>query len=170
MSVRLWLLQGSRGGKSDGSSEDWRLIQLCYQFGQETSAIPGTSNTRWNAPELLEPVDILGQSKVSTSMPTDVWSFGMLSLELMTGRQPFSEVISDDAVAVQLTNGKLPPHPGSAAASQGLTDGLWALMLRCWNKRPDSRPSMTQIKAEINRLREDFTPLPSSGMANFKST
>jgi len=89
----------------------------------------------------------------------------MLCLELMTGLQPYSDITLDVTVAIALSKFQLPPRPGHPAISRGLTDDLWALMMQCWNKRPESRPSMTSIKADIKRLREivGSSPNPRTG-------
>lgn len=77
----------------------------------------------------------------------------MLCLELMTELQPYSDIALDVTVAIALSKFQLPPRPGHPVISRGLTDNLWALMMQCWTKRPESRPSMTSIKADIKRLR-----------------
>jgi son of sevenless-like protein len=108
---------------------------------------PTSANPRWFAPELIL------QHK-SRSMQSDVWSFGMLCLELMTGEHPFSDLPRDVNVTMQLARGKLPSRPGPLATARGLSDELWALMHQCWSKRPESRPSMTIIKSKLEHMKQ----------------
>ena len=115
-----------------------------------------SSTSRWCAPELMQP-GLIGLSKVFTSTSTDVWSFGMLCLELMTGCQPYSDVDDDITVAINLSKWRLPPRPGPMVTEQGLTDDLWALMLKCWHKTPHQRPTMTEVKDEMKRIHDNFT-------------
>jgi len=63
--------------------------------------------------------------------------------------------IQDITAAISISKGKLPPRPGHPAISQGLTDGLWALMMKCWKGDPQDRPLMTAVKADIKKLRGD---------------
>lgn len=110
----------------------------------------------------MQPV-LIGLSKVFASTSTDVWSFGMLCLELMTGCQPYNDVDNDITVAINLSKWQLPPRPGPMVMEQGLTDDLWALMLKCWHKNPHQRPTMTEVKDKIKRIRDNFTAPPRPG-------
>jgi hypothetical protein len=76
----------------------------------------------------------------------------MLCLELMTGAQPFKNRERDIQVALDLQFGKLPERPKEPAVSRGLSDSLWIVMLQCWNKNPEMRPSMTRIKEMFKSL------------------
>ena len=126
-------------------------------------------NSRWSAPELIDPA-LIGLSRATSSTCTDVWSLGMLCLELMTGLPPYSEIAQDITVVICLTKGQLPSRPSLPAISRGLMDGLWTLMLNCWNKKPESRPSTTSIKIDIKRLREDSGPSSNPGtISHFKT-
>ncbi|KAJ7905245.1 ras guanine nucleotide exchange factor domain-containing protein [Mycena olivaceomarginata] len=100
-----------------------------------------TVNPRWSAPELL-------RSGGSMSTQSDVWSFGMTALELMTGQPPFSNIPREIAVLRELDHGKLPDRP------QGLSDDLWAFMRKCWHKKPASRPSAASVNNKLRELRE----------------
>lgn len=113
-------------------------------------------NPRWFAPELL-----LKNGPLSTH--SDVWSFGMFCLELLSGDQPYANIPRDVAVLREIDRGKLPERPGRLATGQGLTDEMWTLMKKCWNKNPGSRPSMTEIKTKLLQIRGMTIP----GMPNF---
>ena len=103
-------------------------------------------NPRWFAPELL-------QQHGSVSTHSDVWSFGMICLEILSGEPPFSNMQRDIAVMRELDNGKLPKHPGRIAMTQGLSDEMWALLQRCWQKKPELRPSIGDIRKSILEIR-----------------
>lgn len=115
---------------------------------------PGV-NPRWFAPELL-------QQTAPVSTHSDVWSFAMVCLELMTGEPPFSNFRRDISVLRELDKGRTPDRPGSRKAAQGFTDELWSLMKKCWNKKPDSRPSMSTIKEKLWEMRGIPPPGPMS--------
>lgn len=120
------------------------------------SSAAGSTNSRWSAPELIEPA-LIGLSRMASSTWTDIWSFGMLCLELMTGQQPFNDINGDMTVIIALSKWQLPPRPGSLASSRGLTDDLWALLLKCWNKDPKSRPTMSCIRTDMKTIRDSST-------------
>lgn len=85
----------------------------------------------------------------------------MLVLEIMTGCQPYSDIPRDIAVLRLLDQGKIPDRPGRLVAQRGLGDELWSLMRNCWNKKPESRPSMTSIIAKLLEVR-GMTPRETS--------
>ncbi|KAL1674982.1 kinase-like domain-containing protein [Schizophyllum commune] len=88
-------------------------------------------NGRWIAPELIR-----GQEAREAS---DVWSFGMVVLELMTEKQPYAEQKNGFAVIVDISTGKHPRRP------EVITDQMWAMLQRCWAYEPQDRPSMGEV-------------------------
>ncbi len=100
-------------------------------------------NPRWGAYELL-------RTGGTISTFSDVWSFAMVALEILSGEQPFNYIQGDAVVQHEVYLGKVPQRPGRDVTARGLSDDLWTLMMRCWNtKRPQSRPSMTEIKEKL---------------------
>ncbi|CAE6442919.1 unnamed protein product [Rhizoctonia solani] len=79
----------------------------------------------------------------------------MLSLELMTGSMPWSEVQQDSAVILKVAaRGQRPSRPAcqtKACRSQRKCkclvskDALWALIQQCWLDDPDQRPTVSQL-------------------------
>ncbi|KAF7984065.1 hypothetical protein HWV62_17613 [Athelia sp. TMB] len=132
---------------------DFGFSKILEEFGQGNSSATGSANCRWTAPEVINP-SLVGQSKVCLSMRTDVWSFGMLCIELLTGLPPFSHIAQDITVAINVSGGQLPPRPMNCKA---ITDNIWALILRCCDIQPKKRPSISAVKLEIQKLREDPT-------------
>ncbi|KAJ7470512.1 ras guanine nucleotide exchange factor domain-containing protein [Mycena latifolia] len=108
---------------------------------------PDTTNSRWFAPELL-------RNNCSVSTQSDVWSFAMVCLELITGEPPFSKIAHDITVLRELEQGKTPDRPGPAATVRGLSDELWALMRKCWHRKPESRPSAATVKSRLLHQRD----------------
>ena len=117
----------------------------------------GGASVRWAAPELFTPNPV-SLKHASTSHYTDVWSFGMLCLELMTGDRPFHHLTREILVAMDLQEGKLPERPGDPATSRGLSEGLWAIMMRCWDHIPESRPSMIRVMEMLRPLLHTASP------------
>jgi serine/threonine protein kinase len=64
---------------------------------------PGS--VRWSARELVQSDD----SDTVLSTATDSWSFGMLSLEILTGEQPFAHVSTIKLFYLTLADRTLDP-------------------------------------------------------------
>ncbi|KLO12025.1 kinase-like protein [Schizopora paradoxa] len=102
---------------------------------------------RWHAREL-----VAGDNDESSpiSPETDVWSFGMLCLEIMTGERPYAHRRRDAEVIADLLSKRLPPRPvEQAVQTRGLTDDLWNMMLSCWSLDPRNRPRMKLIRVTM---------------------
>jgi son of sevenless len=102
------------------------------------------SRARWLAPER-----ITSASVASPNERADIWSFGLLCLEVFTGKEPYHSY-SDIYILVLLTKGDHPEHPGSAAV--GLSPEMWDLMVSCWQIDPAQRPSMFEIQSTIRNM------------------
>jgi serine/threonine protein kinase len=103
---------------------------------------PAVSRARWLAPE-----QITSASVAAPTEKADIWSFGLLCLEVFTGNDPFHG-LSDFYVHVLLSQGAHPEHPGSTAV--GLSPKMWNLMQSCWRVNPAQRPSMSEILSTIS--------------------
>ncbi|KAF9533346.1 hypothetical protein CPB83DRAFT_845111 [Crepidotus variabilis] len=103
------------------------------------------TSIRWAAPEVLRDDGI-------ASTFSDVWSFGMVCLELLTGQAPFEG--QDDATVIQLLkDAKTPERPGRMVTSRGLSPDMWDLMRKCWSSNPEARPSMATVKSKLLEMR-----------------
>ncbi|KIJ29890.1 hypothetical protein M422DRAFT_268673 [Sphaerobolus stellatus SS14] len=101
-------------------------------------------SSRWMAPELIEPA-LIGQESVKPNPSTDIWSYGMLCLEILTGQRPFHDRSRDAQVIQGLVSGVRPTRPSPEITRRGLSNELWELMQLCWHQVPDFRPSMSDI-------------------------
>src|SRR6266542_659571 len=79
------------------------------------------------APEIL-------QGKEYT-MASDIYSFGMIMWELMTGRMPFWDQAQDTELIIKICDGLRPPIVTNAS------EGYIKLMQECWNSDPNKRPT-----------------------------
>lgn len=116
---------------------------------------------RWQAPELVNP-NVYGLEDSFASSSTDIWSFGMLCIEVLIGKMPYSECSSDASVTRTIGSRKHPDLTGLQAPGD-LRERLRNIMLQCWKWEPRQRPSMSTIRNELSRL------LPGS-MDNFASS
>ncbi|TDL21798.1 kinase-like protein [Rickenella mellea] len=123
-----------------------------FRDSQESTLPTTTGNTagtlRWQAPELLNTVE--GKSTHRTEQ-CDIYSFGSVCLELMTGKPPFSEIRIDGAVMMAITKGEIPQRPLEKVFERGLDNTLWSFMEQCWNVDPGRRPRTGQVAEYFQR-------------------
>uniref|UniRef100_A0A0D9WMJ9 Protein kinase domain-containing protein n=1 Tax=Leersia perrieri TaxID=77586 RepID=A0A0D9WMJ9_9ORYZ len=97
----------------------------------------------WMAPELLNGSSSLVSEKV------DVFSFGIVMWELLTGEEPYAELHYGAIIGGIVNNTLRPPVPEAC-------DPRWrSLMEQCWSSEPSERPSFTEVG---KRLRAMATP------------
>lgn len=115
---------------------DHGILAMCSELSG-TSYI--RSNVRWAAPELFE----VPENEESLSPPkpaSDIYSFGCIMLQVMTGRPPYAEVRSDHQVTVLILKGKKPTRP----SSPHVADSFWDFIEKCWSDT-GRRPSAVDI-------------------------
>ncbi|KAM1201443.1 hypothetical protein EV1_017479 [Malus domestica] len=94
----------------------------------------------WMAPELLSGKNNLVTEKV------DVYSFGIVMWELLTGEEPYGDLRSQEIIA-GIMKGSLRPEIPSWC------DPTWrSLMERCWSSDPKSRPPFSEIAKELRTM------------------
>jgi len=90
-----------------------------------------TDACRWWAPELNDNQEL--------STRSDVYSFGMTVLEIMTGRLPWHGA-KPWSVILKAYRGERPERPMEIS-----NDGMWDLLVRCWDQEPMQRPTIQGI-------------------------
>ncbi|KAJ7709206.1 kinase-like domain-containing protein [Mycena olivaceomarginata] len=108
-----------------------------------TSSAPARGGTaRYQAPELFE-------AKAIKTFETDIYAFGCVCYEILTGKIPFHELLNDmQVMRVVVFEKQCPTRPPSCSGTIAL-DSLWELLQNCWDGQAQMRPSASQI---VNRL------------------
>ena len=91
----------------------------------------------WMAPETFTTQEY--------SQKADVYSFGMILFEMITGKQPF-EKISAYEVPILICKGQRPPLPANLAKP-------WhKLITSMWSEKPSKRPTMHKVGLSLTAL------------------
>ncbi|KAG6906312.1 hypothetical protein DXG01_014648, partial [Tephrocybe rancida] len=143
--------------------------RIAYWTSQSSIASKG-GTPRYQAPELHrvehEDVDISVSNgrTVHNTKQSDVYAWGGLCYEILTGNAPFYEYASELTVVLRIMEGRTPSRPvesSEAWQSYGLTPRLWGLMERCWEQEAANRPTMANLVSQLDHLRiEDTRPAP----------
>ncbi|KAF7838888.1 serine/threonine-protein kinase CTR1 [Senna tora] len=100
----------------------------------------------WMAPELLNGSSSLVSEKV------DVFSFGIVMWEVLTGEEPYADLHYGAIIGGIVSNTLRPPVPESC-------DPEWiSLMERCWSSEPSERPNFTEIANELRSMAAKSPP------------
>ncbi|CAE6461817.1 unnamed protein product [Rhizoctonia solani] len=114
-------------------------------IGFSSTANPNIVGTmRWMAPEMFTP-------NSAHSREADIYALGMTTLEIMTGRVPFSQYDHDFQVIRAVALGEKPTFPQELASKPK----LWGLLNKCWDLVPRERPTANHILKEVLEFTSD---------------
>ncbi|KAI9573318.1 kinase-like domain-containing protein [Boletus coccyginus] len=142
-------------------------IPEALAYLQRSTTRPGA--LRWIAPEQVDPDETFN----STSK-TDIYSFGcvalqgssltdadtrpvLISFQVLSGKQPWSEVRGESAIVLRLAKGHKPDRPKSPM----LNNSHWNLIQRCWSpieQRPAAEVIIPTIEQFLSHCPQ-FPPL-----------
>ncbi|TDL13680.1 kinase-like protein [Rickenella mellea] len=97
-----------------------------------------TGTFRWMAFEMFG-IGKDGVPPVAT-FESDIWSFGMTVLEMISGQVPYLQYKHDAQIMFAIVNGELPGMPNLQTPCD---QHLWTLCKMCWARPVTRRPSMS---------------------------
>lgn len=99
---------------------------------------PETGTYRWMAPEMIQ--------HRPYNQKVDVYSFGIVLWELITGTLPFPNMTAVQAAFAVVNKGVRPAIPHECLPALG------EIMTRCWDANPDVRPPFTDVVRMLERV------------------
>uniref|UniRef100_G3NUA0 Mitogen-activated protein kinase kinase kinase 12 n=1 Tax=Gasterosteus aculeatus aculeatus TaxID=481459 RepID=G3NUA0_GASAC len=116
------------------------------ELSDKSTKMSFAGTVAWMAPEVIrnEPV----------SEKVDIWSFGVVLWEMLTGEVPYKDVDSSAIIWGVGNNSLHLPVPDSCP------DSFKLLLRQCWNCKPRNRPSFRQILLHLDIASADILSTP----------
>lgn len=104
--------------------------------------LPSTCYSYWMAPEAH------GENFKECTYKADVYSFGMICYQILTGKQPFEDDIPDGKLYASIRQGQRPVFPSSLCPSL-LADYIY----KWWDNNPANRPHFYEISKFLRYMK-----------------
>ena len=102
------------------------------------------------APELLNS-ERFGGERPRPTQPADIYAFGMVIYEVLTGSDPFHDYDFGVFQLLALISTGTRPKKPSNAEEIGFGSGTWELVKECWRDKPTRRPTVERVLAHLAR-------------------
>ncbi|OAX34157.1 kinase-like protein [Rhizopogon vinicolor AM-OR11-026] len=112
-----------------------------------TSIRPGA--IRYTAPELVTSNDF----RDLPSEKVDIYSFGCVMLQILSGLPPWFEIQSEYHIIVSISRGRGPQRPNG---DPSIIDSDWDFIQKCLGHKPELRPSADEV-CDFVMHRSDFS-------------
>lgn len=130
------------GENNEVKVADFGLARVVKDVQNIYAAREGTKfPIKWTAPEAA----IYNKFSVKS----DVWSFGIVLTEIVTyGRIPYPSMTNQEVLQQVSNNYRMSQPPNCP-------DRLYQIMLNCWKRNPEERPTFESLKYKLENFFED---------------
>ncbi|MFT3769793.1 MAG: serine/threonine-protein kinase [Minicystis sp.] len=109
---------------------------------------PGCGTSSYGAPEVW---GIVPEGVTATPLSADVYSFGCVAFEVLTGQTLFDAPNEVALISQHLTHDGLPAGV-KKLADRGITAGLASVLRRCLRRDPRQRGTVVEIREELRAV------------------
>ncbi|CAE6492360.1 unnamed protein product [Rhizoctonia solani] len=123
--------------------------KVIKDFQHGASFTGDNSEYRYMGPEILDDAVL--------TFGTDIWSWAMTSLEILTDEPPFGAKTRGTRIIQLVGNNKRPEranHPKLEEYEQ--SDDIWKLFEDCWKRQPEERPSAGEVVRRFKPFVREF--------------
>ncbi|XP_052281781.1 tyrosine-protein kinase Tec-like isoform X2 [Dreissena polymorpha] len=114
-----------------------------------------TSSTGTKFPVKWAPPEVLSFTRFSSK--SDVWAFGVLMWEVFTGGEmPYHQMRNAEVVDFVCSSNRRLAKP------QGCPQKIYMIMMDCWHKTPEERPSFMQMGRKLKTTTSSYVDLHDS--------
>ncbi|KAG8895933.1 hypothetical protein FRC01_012121, partial [Tulasnella sp. 417] len=111
---------------------------------KNTQVNPQVNVFRYQAPEVISDEPI--------SKASDVYSWAMTSLEIITGQPPFHAWTSPGVLIQHITKNETPVRSDYQSPVLDKHPEIWDLFVRCWNRDPTQRPTALEVIKAMEKI------------------
>jgi len=107
---------------------------------------PGCATGSYGAPEIW-----LGEPENASPLPADVYAFGCVAFEVLTGRTLFSAADETSQISMHIAHDGFPP-PMKKLADRPATAALGEILHSTLRRDPAHRPSAQSVRERLSKL------------------
>jgi tRNA A-37 threonylcarbamoyl transferase component Bud32 len=145
------LVSLDKAGRLCAKLIDFGVAEILGTGGQLVS--PGVVGT----PESMAPEQAEGRT---VDLRCDIYAFGVLLYEMMTGGAPFTGDDIPVLLARVISEAPVPPSETSGATRQYIPPPLESLILDCLAKRPDDRPqTIREVRERLQTIGLEYAEM-----------
>ncbi|KIO20398.1 hypothetical protein M407DRAFT_29975 [Tulasnella calospora MUT 4182] len=100
-------------------------------------------------------------------LPSDMWALGWICWEIMTGKFPFEELVTEPPIICRVVQGELPAIQDDGQLSQ--IKELCSVMSDCWISNPVKRINAPTFRRKISLMPSTAPSSSTAGDAKVRS-
>ncbi|KAG9217667.1 hypothetical protein CCMSSC00406_0003644 [Pleurotus cornucopiae] len=119
---------------------DFGLSSIASEFQDSPTTLGVAGSVRWADARLTLAAFSDGETLTVTTC-NDIYSFGSVMLEILSGRIPYHYIRADAQVVIELHKGNKPRRPSDSF----VTSAQWQFIQRCWGDELEERPRIEEV-------------------------